>query len=736
MTNMMEVDKIQEGDKFRYPGTASFADDLVSQSVFFGRDQDVVQLADRIASDRLTVIYGKSGIGKTSLLNAGLFPRLRNLGFAPIVIRPREITIAWDIRIRSAIDNMVVNQQLQMSVSSGEKYRNSLECFLADIILTHEDKFLIPVIVIDQFEEIFRISGDIKNDFTAVMETLVGPGHQLRKNIPDLRIVLSLREEFVGALDEFAHTIPGVLANRYRLNPLTHDGAKEAITKPAVLPGLQFESPCFDYIPGFVDDLLKYLGDKESFEPIQLQVVCRYIEFEVIRRKNLNVSYSPVSHTTIFEENSFGFKRILEQFYVDTINLLNSEIDRKRAQELCEYGLVSSDGYRDSIPEEKIVLDFKVSSETLDQLVDSRLLRRENRLNDLWYEITHDRLAEAIVSRRRFRLPKSFWVYLIALLVALSGIFLAFIVETKRSSDLRKEQQISKTTLQELRTRNAYIEARSREIEALKLRLKNASQSMTTELIQRGGLRLPKMVEIASGKFQMGDSSDSPFSLPLHDVKIERSFRISKYEITFAQYDQFATELGISLPSDNGWGRKNRPVINVSWNNAKAYANWLTEKARINSPSEPVFRLPTETEWEYAARAGSIDNFGFGNDPAKLCLHANHADISLNLRWSNRNCSDSSGFTTSPVGTYKKNSFGVNDMLGNVSEWVEDCWRDNYSLDSDSMKNLKPDSCRRRSVRGGSWFDSSQVLGVGKRDWYFNNLGNETIGFRIVQNLE
>ena len=117
------------------------------------------------------------------------------------------------------------------------------------------------------------------------------------------------------------------------------------------------------------------------------------------------------------------------------------------------------------------------------------------------------------------------------------------------------------------------------------------------------------MVIIAAGSFRMGDIQGGGRNneKPLHDVSVDK-FAMGKYEVTFAEYDKFAEATGRKKPSDNGWGRGNRPVINVSWNDARAYAKWLSDQ------TGKTYRLPTEAEWEYAARAGTSTKYWWGNE--------------------------------------------------------------------------------------------------------------------------
>ena len=245
----------------------------------------------------------------------------------------------------------------------------------------------------------------------------------------------------------------------------------------------------------------------------------------------------------------------------------------------------------------------------------------------------------------------------------------------------------------------------------------------------RGGGQGPEMVIIPAGSFQMGcvsglDCGDD--EKPVHEVTILQPFAVSKYEITFEDFDRFADENQVD---DGGWGRGRRPVINVSWNDAKEYVAWLS------SQTGQPYRLLSEAEWEYAARAGSETKYHFGNKESQLCLFGNFADRSLGN--DDALCSDGFGMQTAMVGRFESNSFGLHDMHGNASEWVEDCWNETYSgAPSDGSAWLTGD-CGRRVMRGGSWNFLPNDLRSAHRNRLSSNLGIlHFYGFRVARTLD
>ena len=196
------------------------------------------------------------------------------------------------------------------------------------------------------------------------------------------------------------------------------------------------------------------------------------------------------------------------------------------------------------------------------------------------------------------------------------------------------------------------------------------------------------------------------------------SFALSKHEVTFEEYDRFAAATGRSLPDDEGWGRGRRPVINVSWNDAAAYAAWLSDQTGER------YRLPSEAEWEYAARAGTTTAYGWGNE---IGYGRAHCDGCGGRR---------DGEQTVPAGSFDPNTWGLHDMAGNVWEWVEDCWHDNYAgAPRDGTAWTRGGDCRRRVLRGGSWINYPVNLRSANRVGLAAGLRLVSAGFRVARTL-
>ena len=237
----------------------------------------------------------------------------------------------------------------------------------------------------------------------------------------------------------------------------------------------------------------------------------------------------------------------------------------------------------------------------------------------------------------------------------------------------------------------------------------------------------PEMVVLPTGRFRMGDLSGGgdDDEKPIRTVTITRRIAMGRYEVTFAEYDRFALATGRGGPRDLGWGRGTRPVINLSQADAQAYAAWLSAQTGKR------YRLPSEAEWEYAARAGTTTRYSWGNGIGRN--RANCGGCGNNF---GNDCgSEWDGEGPAPVGSFAANAFGLYDMHGNVSEWVEDCYGDYADAPTDGSARTGCDDPRAVVVRGGSWDEPPQWLRSAFRPWDRPSVRSDGLGFRLVQDL-
>jgi len=244
------------------------------------------------------------------------------------------------------------------------------------------------------------------------------------------------------------------------------------------------------------------------------------------------------------------------------------------------------------------------------------------------------------------------------------------------------------------------------------------------------------MVVIPAGEFMMGQIPDArpvfESEMPSHKVTFPRPFAIGKYELTFLEYDQFVKATGYRKPSDLGWGtkfwgRERTPVFDVTWHDAQRYLTWLSEQTGAR------YRLPTEAEWEYAARAGTTTVFNTGN-----CIDTTQANFHDKENFND--CPLTSVYRGKVVdtGSFPPNAWGLHDVHGNILEWTQDCWHDSYENaphDGSAWNDSMNDEECKRVLRGGSWSGRAQELRSAARAHNFSSHKSIFIGFRVVREL-
>ncbi|VFM95688.1 MAG: Formylglycine-generating enzyme, required for sulfatase activity, contains SUMF1/FGE domain [Candidatus Kentron sp. G] len=247
----------------------------------------------------------------------------------------------------------------------------------------------------------------------------------------------------------------------------------------------------------------------------------------------------------------------------------------------------------------------------------------------------------------------------------------------------------------------------------------------------------PKMVVIPAGEFLMGspegEKGRNADEGPQRRVRIAK-FALGVTEVTFAEYDRFVLATrgatGRELPDDAGWGRGRHPMIDVSWKNATDYAEWLSRETGQD------YRLPTEAEWEYAARAGTTTRYFWGDDDASACTYANGYNVSgknvHDFRWGSLSCDDGHA-NTAPVGSFRPNGFGLFDMSGNVYEWSCSLYKGSYDGFDQRCTSNRADGSR--VLRGGSWFNGPRQLRSANRFRGLPDSVGDIVGFRLARDF-
>jgi formylglycine-generating enzyme required for sulfatase activity len=263
----------------------------------------------------------------------------------------------------------------------------------------------------------------------------------------------------------------------------------------------------------------------------------------------------------------------------------------------------------------------------------------------------------------------------------------------------------------------------------------------------------PEMVVIPAGKFTMGSPASEEGrdtgEGPTREVSVP-SFALGRYEVTRAQFQAYATGVGAKIAgcrvaSVNAWvddasrswqspgfeQTPSEPVVCVNWDDMNAFVKWLGLRAR------QTYRLASEAEWEYAARAGTTTSRYWGNSPSDACAHANVVDETVKKYFAvlmTHACSDGV-VHTAPAGRFKPNAFGVYDILGNAWEWTQDCWNDNYTRAPTGGGPWTTGDCSRRVVRGGSWISEPRYVRAAFRVGNPTSFRDHVSGFRVARAL-
>jgi hypothetical protein len=422
---------------YRYPGPQSFTEE--DEGLFFGRKRETKALYDLIMVQPLVVLFAKSGMGKTSLLQAGIVPRLRFTEYDPVIIRLNDVQAPPEHQaLRKIVPH--VGGLSDMLTSSENIAINPIignsPSLWTEIIRYNREHNGTPLLIFDQFEEIFTLYSDEQRvTFVRQLADVINGNlpESIRQSIregmadgtldttavaemertPKVKIVLSIRSDLLHYLHLLSPEIPSILRNRFELLGLRPEQAKEAIINPAAQAreAGDYASPAFNYAADAVSQILSYLSRRQQslltgnrqepeIESFQLQLLCEYIERKVISGVSVGVSSShPDTITTAFYGGETGIEQILSQFYTNTLNAIPDAKQREKARRLLEDHLVKSER-RVSVDETTIVQTHGVSTATLDLLVNKRLLRQDVRETGEYFEISHDTLLTPILKSK------------------------------------------------------------------------------------------------------------------------------------------------------------------------------------------------------------------------------------------------------------------------------------------------------------------------------------------------
>ncbi|MFK8009373.1 MAG: hypothetical protein AB8H03_23635 [Saprospiraceae bacterium] len=399
----------------RYPGIRPFtAEDA---HLFKGRDEEKRDLFQLIVLNDIVVLFGKSGIGKSSLLNAGVCPQLEDRNLHPVFIRLNNTTLPPEKQVLELLqEKKYIDSDLPDNLTLWEYLKQFWYVDLGEVFT--------PVIVLDQFEELFTLYtpqqrqnfinqfSDIVNGHVpnSVRQKVKSSTSDLDKNIdwetpPKVKFILSIRSDYLYLLDELSADIPAILRTRFQLQMLKKNNAIEAITLPAALTG-NYESPQFNYSENAITEVVEELGKKEKdqlrsdlpdsepeIEAFQLQLFCQHLENKIINQKKPQ----DFTITPDFYGEKEGIKIILKEFYSGVISRIPPAL-QDTVETLMAKNLIRNKR-RIIMEESAIIADAKIPKNILDQLHEERVLRKEARTGNFYYEISHDTLVEPVLEK-------------------------------------------------------------------------------------------------------------------------------------------------------------------------------------------------------------------------------------------------------------------------------------------------------------------------------------------------
>jgi formylglycine-generating enzyme required for sulfatase activity len=813
---------------YRYPGIHSFTE--AEREQFFGRERETEELYRLLVLNPIVVLFGKSGTGKTSLLQAGISPMLHQRGLHPVKVRLNDTDKPISRQIWEQF-----NQGDYLPLGTPDNLSLLEYCRRFDY--TDGGEAMTPLLLLDQFEELFTLYGEkpeAREEFIEQLTELLGdpsPGPSGGFRAGAARVVISLRSDYLFLLDRLSSRIPAILRCRYELSPLNEVNATSAITKPAAKPG-NFASWPFSFSPAALEIILEGLtaqsdaGEKgREVEAFLLQLFCQQIERRLIADQvPANFEITPA-----FFGGESGIEAIRDKFYADVLNLFQPDHKRNAVQRLVEEKLISAE--RRIIAErETLKQALGLTDDDLTLLCRERLLREEPRGGSYYYELSHDTLLAPVLKAKAKRLAALAEQERLAALAAEENRIAAERAEAdrKRKQALQfsllavslmreadKQRSIASQLSEEVKRAAALaVEALLSQIrrdilyldyaaalEKLKSaaplavlkdslayesmevayffhasnseeKLATAAYNLAAELLDKEGLKgsmdfeqldsdraqflkdryLGKMILLKGGTFLM-QGEEFGGDVVAYEAEVS-DFSLSKYETTVWQYHLFCAARGHdifrrissdgvtleegSVQSPGGWVGDN-PVVMVSWYDAVVYANWLSEqwgrspyyeisveKDSLNTnenddfkwtvtpnPKSNGFRLPTELEWEYAAKGGLLrDTFVYSG--------SNDLD---SVGWYFGSNSGMRG-----VGQKKANGAGIYDMSGNVWEWCYDWYGD-----LPAPTPLGAEGGSYRVLRGGSWYDYAQYCRVSYRRIDDPPYRNNYLGFRLAR---
>ena len=755
--------------KSPYPGLRPF--EIEEWSIFFGRERMVDEVIDRLAAHHLVMIHGSSGSGKSSLVRAGVLPKLARQHLragAPwqtCSIRPSGGPL-WNLAKEFArLDGRAEDVERIGQIMSQFNRDGATLAAIAGSMASLKGRRL--CILVDQFEELFRFEKETSREEAELFVELlvrsnVEAGETNAAAAPAIdqetavHIAVTMRSEFLGECARFDGLAEAVNRTQYLVPRMDREGLLRAIRRPAMLYGGIVSSELADRLisdaGGREDELpliqhgLMYMwntaaakaqpGGKIVLDPLPLEesgglasLLSRHADAIVDEAAPDPERRYAVERLfrALTDLNAEGHAVRRPQLFRDLVALteigdekLRGIIEALRGEGVSFLTPYSrqpiTEGTTIDISHEALIRCWKRLADPLDGWLkhefDDGLIWRSLLVEANGFKASRQRILSPATTEERWD-----WWQLRRLNVAWAerygGNFdlARALIDASRQS-ARRRRQLQAAFIGMLLIISiagvGYAAATNRvRLQLLAdLYLRRTVLSLDTERALKPldqfqeCTKCPAMAVVPSGSFTMGSANTETAAdsdeFPQHPVSIAEPFAVSKFEVTFDNWDTCYELGGCRIrPDDYGWGRGDRPVVGVDWDDAQQYVAWLSKQ------TGKTYRLLSEAEWEYAARAGTTTAYSWGDDvePNGVAM-ANCFDCGS--QWDDKE--------TAPVGSFAPNAFGLNDMLGNAWEWVEDCYHDSYDGAPKDGSAWTAGDCKERVSRGGSWGDLPQVL--------------------------
>jgi formylglycine-generating enzyme required for sulfatase activity/energy-coupling factor transporter ATP-binding protein EcfA2 len=797
--------------KAPYPGLRPF--EAEEWSIFFGREQMIDDVIDRLATHCLVLIHGASGSGKSSLVRAGVLPLLAGqylrvgAPWRTFSIRPSGGPL-WNLakefaRLEGRADDLTRIDEIVGAFSARDATLSSVfaSSAAASGVAAPDERLCV---LVDQFEELFRFEKETSREEAELFVDLLVRNDTVPDEASDktpketgdrqngaraarVHVIVTMRSEYLGECARFKGLAEAINRTQYLVPGMDRDSLLRAILRPAQVYGGEVASELAEKLVaeagGREDELpliqhgLMFLwnaaaarakpGERVVLDSEPLEAAGGLVRLLSDHADAVaSVAAADPAHRDILERlfraltdmNVEGKAIRRPQAFRDLVAVTQSEPDTLRGiiEAFRRDGVSFVTPYGDQPIADNTVID--ISHEALircwDKLADPGSGWLTHEFNDglIWRSLLVEAEGFAADKRRvlspattaerwkwwQHRHVNAAWAQrygdsfpLVRKLIDASrrhsrhirqlqaaAIVVSLLIGFAGAAYWVSQNQTRLQMVADLYLWHTPLSAQGEG--ALKPK----------QEFQDCG-RCPRMVVVPAGIFMMGSPAEkgADDEHPQHSVTIARPFAIGKFEITFDEFDTCA-ELGggCTRPYDYGWGRGDRPVVSVSWDDAQKYLSWLSRE------TGKQYRLLSEAEYEYAARAGKETAYPWG-DAVKLDgkAMANCSDCASS--WDDRQ--------TAPVGRFTANGLGLYDMVGNVWEWVEDCYHPSYEIDASPSKVEAPanglpwtdSQCQERVVRGGSWDYDPQYLRSAVRDRNSSFYQGSDLGFRIARTL-